>query len=215
MLRANGDAFIAHKVHSIPVRKQPCSKLPSASHRYANRNLGGGGSGGGSQARVEAAASESRPLLSHSCPLSTFSSIFRLWVMWGQGKQPYCPSTQCHWVVFIHDEIHSSGALIGYLGPMTSGAVTDRPHRERWRAHGFPVANSHLLLAWSWCTWGDLHISVYIRKTLLKKSGFSLPGFALGNHVSLGNRGGKLFHNITAVLMMMFYCSSWLCVYLP
>ena len=77
-MRAN-DAFIAHKIHRIPVSKQPCSKLPSPSHRHADRNLGGGGGGGGdSQARMEAAARESIPFLSHCCPPSTFSSTFRL-----------------------------------------------------------------------------------------------------------------------------------------
>lgn len=69
ILRANGDAFIAHKIHRIPVSRQPCSKLPGTSHRYAERNLGGAG-GCGSQAGMEAAASERRPFLSHCSPLS-------------------------------------------------------------------------------------------------------------------------------------------------
>lgn len=37
MSMAKGDAFIAHKIHRIPVRKQPYSRLPSTSHRYAER----------------------------------------------------------------------------------------------------------------------------------------------------------------------------------
>ena len=46
-----------------------------------------------------------------------------------RGKEPYCLSTQCQGVVFIRVEIHSSDALVGYAGPVTSGAVMDL--RER------------------------------------------------------------------------------------
>jgi hypothetical protein len=240
-MRAN-DAFIAHKIHRIPVSKQPCSKLPSPSHRHADRNLGGGGGGGGdSQARMEAAARESIPFLSHCCPPSTFSSTFRLWVMWdvGSGDKAilsfntvslsyihscWDPFLGSSWVCGAYDQWYCHG-----------------PQRER--AHVFPIANSHLLLAWSWWTWGGLHISVYTRKALLKNLAcweltesketkavyrmcwnwglechqpmcFLTTRICIGQPCSLGNKDGKLFH-ITVVLMMMLYCSSWLCVCLP